>query len=86
MFSCFVKIPNKTGLHARPASRLVAFCQNFENKICIRVGEKEFDPKSMISILSAGIKQGQEVELIVHGPDEEKAGQEIIAFIELLSG
>ena len=86
MFSRYVKIPNKTGLHARPASQLVEFCQKHENKMCIKVGGKEFDPKSIISILSAGIKQDQEIELIVEGPNEDAICQEIAAFIERLAG
>ena len=86
MFKTSVTIPNKTGLHARPASQLSALCQKFENEeLRIITSEKEIDPKSVIGILSAGIKQGTTIELTAKGPDEEKAGKEIAAFIEKLT-
>ena len=86
MFSTRVTVPNKTGLHARPASQLTALCQKFETEeIRIVTNEKEIDPKSIIAILSAGIKQGSTIEFTVEGPNEEKAGKEIVAFIEGLN-
>lgn len=85
MFSAKITIPNKTGLHARPATQLTMLCQKYEGQLSIIIGDKEFDPKSIISILSAGIGQGQEIELTVEGPDEEKTGQEIVTFIEGLT-
>jgi len=85
MFSATVTVTNKTGLHARPASQLVALCQKFKSHLCILHGDVEVDPKSIISILAAGIKQGTTVELTANGPDEEVAGQEILAFIEGLT-
>jgi len=82
MFSATATITNQTGLHARPASGLVELCKKFESKITLRHGELLVDPKSIISILAAGIKQGTTVELIAEGPDEEIAGQEVLAFIQ----
>lgn len=84
MFKEKVTVKNTTGLHARPASQLVTLCQQYESDITIVDANNEIDPKSIISILSAGIKQGTTVELIVEGTDEREAGAAIIAYIESL--
>jgi phosphocarrier protein len=85
MFSATVTVPNKTGLHARPASQLVMLSQKFESKLRIVSGDAEVDPTSIISILAAGIKQGTTVELTAEGPDEEAAGRDILNFIKGLT-
>ena len=84
MFKKKLVIKNKTGLHARPASDLVALSKQFESKITISGNGAEVNPKSIISILKAGIGQGTEITLTAEGPDELKAGEDISAFIESL--
>ena len=85
MFSATVTITNKTGLHARPASQLVELCKTFESQITLKKGDMLVDPKSIISILAGGLKQGTTVELTAEGSDEETAGKEVLAFIEGLT-
>jgi len=85
MVSTTVTVQNKTGLHARPASQLIALCSKFESKLRILNGDDEIDPKSIISVLSGGIKQGTAVELTAEGSDEETAIQQIVALIESLT-
>lgn len=82
MFSATITVKNKTGLHARPASQLVALCQKFESDMRIVGGGADIDPKSIISILSGGIKNGTTIELTASGPDEQNAVQEVAALIE----
>lgn len=85
MFKQATTIKNPTGLHARPASQLTAFCKKFPEKITIEVGGSSIDPKSIISLLSAGIKCGTEVNVIVEGENENLVGEELIAFINGLT-
>lgn len=82
MFTAVVTVPNKTGLHARPASQLVMLSQKFKSQILLINGATEVDPKSIISILSAGIKQGTVVDVKIEGEDEQEAGEQLVAFIE----
>jgi phosphocarrier protein HPr len=82
MFSKSVKILNPTGLHARPASQLTKLCKGYLSNIKIITNKIEINPKSIISIMSGGIKSGTEVTVLVDGTDEQKAGNEIIAFLE----
>lgn len=85
MVSTTVLVKNKTGLHARPASDLVQLSKRFASNIRLCVGETEVNPKSIISVLKAGIGPGTELALMTEGEDEAEAGKEIAAFIENLT-
>lgn len=66
-----VTIP--TGLHLRPISVLCSRSIDFQSSISIRIGNKTVNAKSVLGVLSAGVKNGDEIELICDGPDEEEA-------------
>lgn len=73
MVSCRLTIKNPTGLHLRPISVLCNRSIEFNSTVKIRMGEKEVNAKSVLGVLSACIKCGDEIELICDGPDEEEA-------------
>lgn len=66
-----VAIP--TGLHLRPISVLCSRSIDFQSSISIRMGNKTVNAKSVLGVLSAGVKNGDEIELICDGPDEDEA-------------
>ena len=84
MFERQIKVSNKTGLHARPASDLTVLCQKFDSDILIITPDTEINPKSIISILAGGVSQGTTIRLRVEGVDEEEEGEQIRRFIEEL--
>lgn len=84
MFQKETVINNPTGLHARPASQLTQLCKGFKADIKLIVGTNEVDPKSIISILAAGMKAGTPIVVQVSGEDEDAIGGEIVEFIETL--
>ena len=77
-------IKNEVGLHARPASELCALCKKFESSIMINSTKKTFNPKSVISILTAEIKKGSKITVEVVGADEEHAMSELTTFFDKL--
>jgi phosphocarrier protein len=81
MFKATVTVTNLTGLHARPATQFVALSQKFSSDIRIIKGDGEFDAKSILSILSAGITQGTTVELAANGDDEAEAVKQLTDLI-----
>ena len=83
MYKQSLTIPNPTGIHARPASDLVALAKQFQSDIRIDNGQKLLNAKSILSILSGGLKQNVEISVIAEGSDEEQAGASIV---ELISG
>lgn len=85
MFEANLVVNNKTGLHARPASDLVQFCQQFKSEILIFTEEEEINCKSIISVLSGGVQQGTPIRLQAEGPDEEVAGGAVANLIASLT-
>ena len=76
MYSKSVVVRNPSGLHARPASEFVAKAKGFQSKISIRrPGDDSFlgNAKSIIIMLSMGVAQGDAVEIMADGPDEQQA-------------
>ncbi|WP_391591862.1 HPr family phosphocarrier protein [[Mycoplasma] cavipharyngis] len=66
-------ISDPIGLHARPATKLVAVATRFESKIELVVGEKKANVKSVMNLMALGAKTGAVVELVVDGEDEALA-------------
>ena len=72
------QIVNPTGLHLRPAGMLCDAAQKYDSHITFKYrGENEANAKSVLSILGAGIKFGDTIELTCSGHDEVEAMNEI---------
>ncbi|MBW7571490.1 HPr family phosphocarrier protein [Caproiciproducens faecalis] len=82
MVSQKVKIQLKYGLHARPAGTLAKLAQQYPCDVKMQLNEKIFNIKSIMGVISAGVKCGTEVELICNGTDERKALHELIGAIQ----
>jgi phosphocarrier protein len=61
------------GLHLRPISVLCNRSIDYKSAITIKTGDKAVNAKSVLGVLSACVKHGDEIELICDGPDEEEA-------------
>ncbi len=73
MVSKKLTIKNTKGLHLRPISVLCNRSIDFKSMISIKTADKLVNAKSMIGVLSACIKHGDEIELICDGSDEIEA-------------
>lgn len=73
MVSQLVKIVNPTGLHMRPAGSLCREAMKFKCKVTFDYDGNNANAKSMLSVLGACIKAGDEITLICDGPDEKEA-------------
>lgn len=82
MVSQKVKIINPTGLHLRPAGIFCNTAAKFESKITFQHGTSNANAKSVLSVLGACIKRGDEIELICEGEDEEEALKAMVNAIE----
>ena len=74
-------IKNPTGLHLRPAGRLCDVAMKYKSKITFQHKDMPTNAKSLLSVLGACIKYGDEVEFICEGEDEEEALAALIAEI-----
>lgn len=66
-------IINSVGLHLRPAGVFAAEMMKFDSKVTIIFEDKIINAKSMLGIISAGIKCGSEILVECEGSDEEQA-------------
>ncbi len=65
-------IINPVGLHARPAAHFVDIVSKYKAKTTIIFDDIEVNAKSIISVLSLGLGQGDTFQLVIDGPDEEE--------------
>ena len=82
MVSQTVKIINPTGLHLRPAGILCKEALRFPCSVKFQFGNTVANAKSVLSVLGACVKSGDEIMLMCDGTDEEMALSEIITLIE----
>ena len=82
MVSKKVTIKNPTGLHLRPAGELCKTAMQFKVKITFSFEGGTSNAKSVLSVLGACVKSGDEIELICEGEDEEEALKKMVEAIE----
>ncbi len=70
-----LKIKNAEGLHARPAGILAKKAAEFQSNIQISVGGQVKSAKSIMALMSLGLKKDQEFKLIIDGPDADNASR-----------
>ena len=73
MVSKKIIIKNAEGLHARPATEIAKSATQYTSSIQIDVDGNKYNAKSVLNIMSAGIKNSTEITVICDGVDEEKA-------------
>ena len=84
MVSQKVIIKNPTGLHLRPAGILCKEAMKFKSLITFSFRGNTANAKSVLSVLGACVKCGDEIELTCEGEDEEEALKHITEFIKNL--
>ena len=82
MVSQKVTIKNPTGLHLRPAGILCKDAMEFKSLITFQFKDTTANAKSVLSVLGACVKSGDEIELFWDGPDENEALASLVAAIE----
>lgn len=75
-------VTDELGIHARPAGALVKEAKKYQSKITIQKGEKEVDASKLMALMGLGVKCGDSIVVKAEGADEEKAVQEMEAFIK----
>ncbi len=82
MVSQKVIIKNPTGLHLRPAGILCKEAMNYKSLITFNFRESTANAKSVLSVLGACIKSGDEIEFVCEGEDEEEALAALVTAVE----
>ncbi len=82
MVSQKVVIKNLTGLHLRPAGALCKEAVKYQSLVTFKHAHSIANAKSVLSVLGACVKCGDEIELTCEGADEEVALKNMVTAIE----
>ncbi len=82
MVSKKVTVNNPTGLHLRPAGNLCKEAMKYKSMIKFQFRETTANAKSVLSVLGACVKSGDEITLICEGEDEQEALDALVAAVE----
>jgi phosphocarrier protein HPr len=77
-----VLVPNKQGMHARPAEMFVRRAQQFQSKIEIVRDGYRIEAKSIMNLLTLGAAQGTELTLEAEGSDAQEALDALAEVVE----
>lgn len=77
-----LEIKNNSGLHARPSGLLAKTASSYKSDITLTYNGKTTSAKSIMNVLSLGLKYQNQVTLNVTGEDEEEAFKAIVDLFE----
>lgn len=76
-------VASRSGLHARPAAVFVKAAAEQPTKVSIRKPDgRSVDASSILSIMTLGVEQGDEVILSAEGEHAEAALDTLVALLE----
>ena len=78
MVSETITIKNAEGLHARPATEIAKSATKYTSTVQLDVMGNKYNAKSVLNIMSAGIKNSTQITVICDGVDEEKALEGVV--------
>lgn len=81
MYQKAVSVPNRLGIHARPAALIVKKAAIFASEIMISNGLEEVNGKSIMGVMTLAAGQGTELLITASGEDEERAVEEICILV-----
>ena len=81
MISQKITITNPSGLHLRPAGNLCNEAMKYKSLITCSFDGGTANAKSVLSVLGACVKCGDEIELVCEGADEREAMEALVGAI-----
>ena len=81
MVSEKVTVKNPSGLHLRPAGILCKEAIKYKSSIHFHFRNTTANAKSVLSVLGARIKSGNELEFVCEGEDEKEALAAIVKIV-----
>lgn len=76
-----IKVTNRTGLHLKPAGLLCNEAIKYKASVSFQFGTTNVNAKSVLSVLAACVKSGDEIEFMCDGPDEAEALAAVVAVV-----
>lgn len=82
MVSKVIKITDEQGLHMRPATLFSQAMAGFKSDVQVKHNGKSYDAKSVMMLMTACIKCGDEIEIVAEGSDEQDVLNKAIELFE----
>lgn len=82
MVSKKVTVKNITGLHLKPAAYFCKEAMKFKSLITFTFEHSTANAKSVLSVLGACVKSGDEIEIVCEGADEQEALDALVKAVE----
>lgn len=77
-----VVVPNRQGLHARPANMFVKVALQYQSQVEITRDGLKVSGKSILDVMTLAAEQGTELTIIVTGPDAETAADALVDVVK----
>ena len=81
MYTQEITVQNEVGLHARPATYFIQKANEFKSGIWVEKEERRVNAKSLLGVLSLGLKCGDTFALSASGDDEIDAVEALSAML-----
>ena len=82
MVTTEVKITNKLGIHARPATKLVRTASLGKSEVFLIKNGQRVNAKSILGVMLLQAKRGSSITIEVHGEDEQDMMTKLVELIE----
>jgi len=76
-----INIGIQTGLDARPTAMLVQIASQYESAIHVISKDSKYNAKSIMGMMTLGLKVDEEITVIADGTDEEAAIESIEKYL-----
>lgn len=76
-----INIGIQTGLDARPTAMLVQIASQYDSAIHIISRESKYNAKSIMGMMTLGLKSGEEIIVTADGTDEDAAVETIEKYL-----
>lgn len=75
-------VPNRLGIHARPAALIVRKASEYRSEVFISNGVDEVNAKSIMGVMTLAAAGGTRISVSAEGPDEDSALEGVCGVIE----
>ncbi|MDR3128221.1 MAG: HPr family phosphocarrier protein [Bifidobacteriaceae bacterium] len=75
-------VKDELGIHARPAGELVKQLANVNSDVTLESNNKNGNAKSIMSIMSLAVKQGDDIVFTISGSDEKEVASQLESFLK----
>lgn len=76
-----ITVKIKSGAEARPVALLVQVASQYESRIYVESGNKKFNAKSIMGMMTLGLNEGEQITVSAEGEDETEAINDIEQYL-----